>query len=55
MLKTLAEKGDSDSIHGRTTIGILIFQDLAVVPMMLLTLSCHSGRGIGDDDPVHAG
>ena len=37
MLKTLAEKGDSDSIHGRTTIGILIFQDLAVVPMMLLT------------------
>ncbi len=37
VLKTLAEKGDSDSIHGRTTIGILIFQDLAVVPMMLLT------------------
>ena len=37
VLKALAEKGDSDSIHGRTTIGILIFQDLAVVPMMLLT------------------
>ena len=36
-LKTLAERGDSDSIHGRATIGILIFQDLAVVPMMLLT------------------
>ncbi len=36
VLKTLAERGDSDSIHGRTTIGILIFQDLAVVPMMLL-------------------
>ena len=37
VLKALANRGDSDSIHGRTTIGILIFQDLAVVPMMLLT------------------
>jgi CPA2 family monovalent cation:H+ antiporter-2 len=37
VLKALADKGDSDSLHGRTTIGILIFQDLAVVPMMLLT------------------
>ncbi|HEX9156277.1 MAG TPA: cation:proton antiporter [Nitrospira sp.] len=37
VLKALAERGDSDSIHGRTTIGILVFQDLAVVPMMLLT------------------
>jgi len=36
VLKTLAERGDSDSIHGRATIGILVFQDLAVVPMMLL-------------------
>jgi CPA2 family monovalent cation:H+ antiporter-2 len=36
VLKTLTERGDSDSIHGRTTIGILICQDLAVVPMMLL-------------------
>lgn len=37
VLKTLADRGDSDSIHGRATIGILVFQDLAVVPMMLLT------------------
>ncbi len=37
VLKTLSERGDSDSIHGRATIGILVFQDLAVVPMMLLT------------------
>ncbi|HKC95745.1 MAG TPA: cation:proton antiporter, partial [Nitrospira sp.] len=37
VLKALANRGDSDSIHGRTTIGILIFQDLAVVPMMLVT------------------
>jgi CPA2 family monovalent cation:H+ antiporter-2 len=37
VLKALANSGDSDSIHGRTIIGILIFQDIAVVPMMLLT------------------
>lgn len=37
VLKALADRGDSDSLHGRATIGILIFQDLAVVPMMLLT------------------
>jgi len=37
VLKALANRGDSDSIHGRTIIGILIFQDLAVVLMMLLT------------------
>ncbi|HEY6086024.1 MAG TPA: cation:proton antiporter [Nitrospira sp.] len=37
VLKALANRGDSDSIHGRATIGILVFQDLAVVPMMLLT------------------
>ncbi len=37
VLKALANRGDTDSIHGRATVGILIFQDLAVVPMMLLT------------------
>src|SRR6185437_1954134 len=37
VLKALAAGGDSDSPHGRATIGILIFQDLAVVPMILLT------------------
>jgi len=37
VLKALADRGEADSLHGRTTIGILVFQDLAVVPMMLLT------------------
>ncbi len=36
VLKALAASGESDSLHGRATIGILIFQDLAVVPMILL-------------------
>ncbi|PWB78256.1 MAG: sodium:proton exchanger [Candidatus Methylomirabilota bacterium] len=35
VLKALEERGESDALHGRVTISILIFQDLAVVPMML--------------------
>lgn len=43
VLKALAERGESDSLHGRATVGILIFQDLAVVPLMLLLpLLAHS-------------
>ncbi len=48
VLKALANRGDSDSIHGRATIGILIFQDLAVVPMMLMTpILAHETGGAG--------
>jgi monovalent cation:H+ antiporter-2, CPA2 family len=36
VLKALADRGETDSRQGRVTISILIFQDLAVVPMMLL-------------------
>lgn len=35
VLKVLQERGDVDSPHGRTSIGILIFQDIIIVPMML--------------------
>ena len=37
VLKVLQEKGESSSPHGRILIAILIFQDLVVVPMMLIT------------------
>ena len=37
VLKSLAERGESDSLHGHATVAILIFQDLAMVPMMLVT------------------
>ena len=37
VLKALAARGETDSPHGRATVGILIFQDLIVVPMMLIT------------------
>ncbi|MDZ4383404.1 MAG: monovalent cation:proton antiporter-2 (CPA2) family protein, partial [Thermodesulfovibrionia bacterium] len=36
ILKMLAERGEIDTPHGRIMVGILIFQDLCVVPMMLL-------------------
>jgi CPA2 family monovalent cation:H+ antiporter-2 len=37
VLKLLQEKGEITSPHGRMAVAILIFQDLVVVPMMLLT------------------
>jgi len=37
VLKLLQDKGEIDSLHGRTTLGILIFQDIFIVPLMLIT------------------
>ena len=37
VLKMIGDRGEANSIQGRLIIGILIFQDLAVVPMMILT------------------
>jgi len=45
VLKMLADNGETDSPHGRVMVGILIFQDLCVVPLMLL-IPALSGNGI---------
>jgi len=37
VLKLMQERAEVDSPHGRTTLGILIFQDLIIVPMILVT------------------
>ncbi len=37
VLKVLAERGELDAPHGRIVIGVLLIQDLSLVPMMLLT------------------
>jgi CPA2 family monovalent cation:H+ antiporter-2 len=37
VLKLLAERGEIDSLRGETALAILIFQDLCIVPMTLLT------------------
>lgn len=36
VLKLLLDRGELDTVHGRVMIGILLVQDLAVVPMMAL-------------------
>jgi CPA2 family monovalent cation:H+ antiporter-2 len=36
VLKVLTDKGEIDAPHGRLATGVLIFQDLCVVPIMLL-------------------
>lgn len=46
VLRLIQERGELDAPHGRTALGVLIFQDLAVVPMMLL-LPLLAGRAAG--------
>lgn len=47
--KMLAERLDLNSRHGRLAIGILLFQDIAVVPVLVLipALAAHSGSLAG--------
>ncbi len=42
--KLLVERGELDSPHGRQIMGVLLFQDLAVVPLLIL-LPALSGQG----------
>ena len=50
VLRILQDKKQLDSVHGRTALGILIFQDLAVVVVILLTplLAGSPSNGLGD-------
>ena len=36
LTKLLAERMELDATHGREVIGVLLFQDLAVVPLLVL-------------------
>ncbi|MBN2242588.1 MAG: cation:proton antiporter [Acidobacteria bacterium] len=36
VVKMLFERGETDTVHGKVALGILIFQDLCVVPMIVL-------------------
>ena len=35
VLKITQQRGELDTVHGRFTVGVLIFQDLVIVPMLL--------------------
>lgn len=47
VLRALESRGDLDAPHGRMTLGILVFQDLGVVPMMLAIPVLASGSSLG--------
>lgn len=49
VLRALSERSETEAPHGRFVVGALIFQDLCVVPMMLL-IPVLAGRG--GDHPV---
>lgn len=48
VLRGLAERGETDAPHGRFIVGVMVFQDLCVVPMMLLVpiLAGSTGGGV---------
>jgi len=46
VMKILQERKEVDTIQGRTLLGILIFQDLATIPMILITPLLVSRKGI---------
>jgi CPA2 family monovalent cation:H+ antiporter-2 len=49
VLKMLTEKGEIHSGFGRVTMGILLFQDIAVIPILLmLSLFAADGRSVQD-------
>lgn len=45
-LKVLMARGEMRSLHARATLGILVAQDLAVVPMMIVLPSLVGGGGV---------
>ncbi|MBW1678962.1 MAG: cation:proton antiporter, partial [Deltaproteobacteria bacterium] len=49
VLKLLQERAEIDSPHGRTALAILIFQDIIIVPIMLLTpFLAGTGGNVGE-------
>ena len=47
--KSLADRGELDAPHGREAIAVLLFQDLAIVPLMLVVPLFAGGAGGGGD------
>ncbi|MBW2527252.1 MAG: cation:proton antiporter [Deltaproteobacteria bacterium] len=47
VLRALGERAEIDAPHGRFIVGVLIFQDLVVIPMILL-VPVLAGTGSGD-------
>jgi monovalent cation:H+ antiporter-2, CPA2 family len=54
VLRALSERNEVDAPHGRMIVGALIFQDLCVVPMMLVTPMLGGAVGNGAVDVLLA-
>mmetsp|Transcript_11074 Transcript_11074/g.33969 ORF Transcript_11074/g.33969 Transcript_11074/m.33969 type:complete len:777 (+) Transcript_11074:149-2479(+) len=54
VLQLLSERGELGTRYGRAAFGILLFQDLAIVPMMVLTPLLAAGGGGGNAMLVRA-
>ena len=45
ILRVLGDRAEIDAVHGRTALGILLLQDIAVVPLVLMvTIMAHGGQ-----------
>ena len=56
VLKMITDLAELDTLHGRTSVGILLFQDLCVVPLMLMIpLLARSGEASSVDVAVALG
>ncbi|MCP4752647.1 MAG: potassium transporter KefB, partial [Proteobacteria bacterium] len=51
VLKLVQQRAEVDSPHGQATLGILIFQDIIIVPMILLTPML-AGTSVGTTESV---
>jgi glutathione-regulated potassium-efflux system ancillary protein KefC len=51
-LQLLAEKKELDREHGRASFGILLFQDLAVIPLLAVLPLLGGARAEGPSDPA---
>ncbi len=47
VLRLLSDRAEVDSPHGRTTLGILLIQDIAVIPLMLVVTALSGGGSLG--------
>ncbi len=46
VLRALQDRADLDSVHGRFSLSVLIFQDIAIAPMVILTPLLADGSGL---------
>lgn len=53
-VKMLEDVGEADTIVGRLTLGVLIGQDLALVPMLIILGALGAGAAAGPEGAAHA-